>query len=179
MPLLNSKYDFDEIAARVQAELTRLACGANSVKNTYELLSTLFNKTFIFTSDPIGWHFHEIGNRIKVRLKLDPRTKQKLWPTEAKVHELKPEEHQCTRSTIPTERIGKDLMLRSVCNALIHLADSDEIKHAAEKIILRCPQLKPTLAPFVDDPPCKCKNCDSQRKRLQNAIKGQIRGRSD
>ena len=72
MPLLEATYDFDDIASRFEATLSDVANGSSTPKSAHEKLNILFASSFVFSSDPIGWHVSEIANRVARRLDLNP-----------------------------------------------------------------------------------------------------------
>lgn len=157
MPLLEATYDFDNIARRFETALNDVVSGSRSTEDAHELLRNLFAESFVFVADPIGWHVSEIANRISKRLSLMPPAAELL--TETPVHELAIGEPPCTRSTMPIARIEKDLILQLTCVTVQHAGETDEIRTAAEQIRSACPCMERSATPFVDDPPCECRNC--------------------
>jgi len=158
MPLLNSKFDFEAISQRLQQVITDVAEGITTPEMAHATLAKFLADTFVFDADPVGWHVSEISNRIGYRLDLDPAHKE-FFGSETPIHQLDHGEPRCTRSRISVDRLKKDLILGSACSALEHMGRTNEIKLAAERIHRCCPQLTPSDAPFLDDPPCDCRNC--------------------
>jgi len=157
MPLLESSYDFDNIVSQFEAVLSDVADGSRRPKSAQQYLNTLFASSFVFSTDPIGWHVSEIANRVAQRLDLNPGFATLV--TNESVYELKAGEQQCTRSRISIERIEQSLILQLVGNTVKFGGRTAESRKTAEQILKHCPRLKPSPTPFVDDPPCKCRNC--------------------